>query len=244
MTTVPPVVELDADGAAELLAGAVARGLATRGRADVVVPGGRGLLPLLGPLAARGLPGPGWRLHLSDERLVPRGHPDRNVDAVAVLLGVAVADADGPGPGGRDAASPPVLLGPPDDGDGLPSVAGWGRLLAPVAAFDVVVLGVGTDGHTAGLFPGRPLGDGSDAPDVLAVGPAGDLPHRRVTLSARRLARTAAVLLVAVGDKGAAVAAIRTGADLDGPTGAVAGPPRYLLVAPDGVGTSRKSARV
>lgn len=240
MTSPTPVTELDVAAAVELVVRAAATAIAIRGRADLVVPGGRGLAPLVGPLAARGLPGPGCRLHLSDERVVPRGHPERNADAIARLLGVRAVAADHDRPDG-----PPVLVGPPDDAQGLPSLAGWRAALADLPAFDLVVLGVGTDGHTAGLFPGRATGDRSSEPDVLPVTPAGDLPHARLTLSASRLARSAGVLFVAVGaGKEAAVADLRDGADRDGPTGAVAGPPRYLLVVPEGAGTSRKSARV
>lgn len=226
--TVP--VEVDLAAAVDLIVRCTDEARAARGRVDVVVPGGRGLVPLRDPLAARGLPGPDWLLHLSDERVVPRGHPDRNADAVAALL-----DPRRPGP---------TPLGPPDDDRGLPSAAGWATALADVPRFALTVLGLGSDGHTAGLFPGRPSGVSTDAPDVLEVDPAGDLPHRRLSLSARRLARTAAVLLVAVGPgKEAVIDAVRRGDDGDAPTGALVGPPRYLLVVPDAE-RSRKSSRV
>ena len=239
MTTPDRPTEVDLDGAIGVIARAASAARRRDGRVDVVVPGGRGLTPLVDPLLDGGVLTRDWCLHLSDERVVPRGHPDRNVDGVATLLGGAARPTDP----GSDASGVPILVGPPDGPDGLPSAVAWTEALARVPRFAVTILGVGADGHTAGLFPGGPLGADADAPDALDVPPTGDLSHRRVTQSARRLARSDAVLFIAVGaGKEAAVAAVRAGADTDRPTGAIVGPPRYLLVVADG--TSRKSTRV
>ena len=202
--------ELDVRAAVDLVATLAAAGVAARGAADVVVPAGRGPARLFAALRARGLPGPAWRVHLADERCVPIGDPRRNADAVADALGS-------------------VPLGPPPTTDAGAASTAWAAALAPVGVFDAVMLGLGADGHVASIFPGatEPLAD--DAPDAVPAGPAAPTPPR-VTLSAARLRRTRALLLVVDGpDKDEAVARVRAGADAGLPTAALTGPPRWLV---------------
>lgn len=202
--------ELDLDGAVALVAARAAAGVSARGRADLVVPGGRGPLRLFAALRRRGLPGPTWRLHLSDERCVPAGDPRRNADGVAAALGADV-------------------LGPPPGTDPAVAAAGWSDALAAVGTLDVTVLGLGQDGHVAGIFPGDPGPVAADASDAVTAGPSA-APPARVTLSAGRLRRTGALLLVVDGPgKDVAVAGVRAGADTGLPTTRLAGPPRWLV---------------
>ena len=63
--------------------------------------------------------------------------------------------------------------------------------------FDVVVLGMGTDGHTASLFPdGDQLREAlaDDAPPLLAITAPG-APEPRVTMSLRRINATRSCFL-------------------------------------------------
>lgn len=91
--------------------------------------------------------------------------------------------------------------------------------------FDVVMLGVGPDGHVASLFPGHPA---LDVDDRIAVAVTGSPkpPPERISLTYAALNRTRAVwFLVAGGAKAEAVAKARTpGADKhDVPAAGVAG---------------------
>jgi 6-phosphogluconolactonase len=73
------------------------------------------------------------------------------------------------------------------------------------AAFDVLMLGVGPDGHIASLFPGFPQ---LDVDDAIAVGVTDSPkpPPERVSLTFPALARSQEVWFVVSGaDKGAAV---------------------------------------
>jgi 6-phosphogluconolactonase len=87
--------------------------------------------------------------------------------------------------------------------------------LRGVGEFDLVLLGLGEDGHTASLFPNRDWGTSPDAPDVLAVFDSPKPPPQRVSLSAARLTRARAVLFLVAGEsKRDAVARWRAGEQL------------------------------
>ena len=81
--------------------------------------------------------------------------------------------------------------------------------------FDLTLLGMGEDGHTASLFPGDPTGAGPQAPDALAVMNAPKPPPERISLSANRLNRSKAVKVLITGaGKREAVAGLRRGDDI------------------------------
>jgi 6-phosphogluconolactonase len=74
---------------------------------------------------------------------------------------------------------------------------------APV--FDLTLLGIGDDGHTASLFPAQILGDEPESPDVLAVYNSPKSPSQRVSLSARRLNQSREILFLVTGEKKQAI---------------------------------------
>lgn len=65
--------------------------------------------------------------------------------------------------------------------------------------FDLVILGIGADGHTASLFPHHPALDTSEDILVVAVENAPKPPPQRVSLTAATLSRAACVLFLATG---------------------------------------------
>lgn len=150
--------------------------LAARGRALLAVSGGRSPVALFAALRTQALDWAAVTVVLVDERVVPVDHPDSNTalvrrhllaDAAARATFVPFFDT----PGGADA-------------DALAAQAD--RRLATLAwPLDVVLLGMGEDGHTASLFPAAPGLDAAlaaDAPRVVGVRPAA-APHARLTLS-------------------------------------------------------------
>jgi 6-phosphogluconolactonase len=144
-----------------------------------------------------------------DERYVPGGDPDRNVrQAAESLLDHVDVDPDRmhPMPASDSGGHRSLADAAAAYGDELRSQGG--------GMFDVVMLGVGPDGHVASLFPGFPQ---LDVDDAVAV-PVTDSPKPppdRISLTFGALNRTRAVWFVVSGEgKADAVAkALATGTD-------------------------------
>lgn len=143
------VVESDAAALATKLATEVADCLQSaindRGQASLVVSGGSTPLPFFKALASVDIPWDRVTVTLADERWVDASHPDSNEKLVRdnLLTGLA---ASATFVSLKNSASTPE--------------AGWQQAESAIAALarplDVVVLGMGGDGHTASLFPDTP----------------------------------------------------------------------------------------
>jgi len=195
---------------ATLLARAVAARLVTRlvdaqaarGVAHLVVTGGGMGTAVLAELAAApARDAIDWaHLHVwwGDERFVPAGDPDRNdVGAKAALLDLVPLD-----PGHLHAM--PSSDGP--DADAEAAATRYAAELAaaarpedhgPVPAFDVLMLGIGEDGHVASLFPGMPAL--YDERPVVAVHGSPKPPPTRLSLTFGAIRAAHEVWLVAAG---------------------------------------------
>ena len=84
----------------------------------------------------------------------------------------------------------PTELGP------IEGAKAYAKTLAGVRAFDLVLLGLGEDGHTASLFPNQAV---DNSADVVPVFGAPKPPAQRVTLSQNRLNNTNEVLFLVTG---------------------------------------------
>ena len=195
-----------ADAAARRVAVALREAVAARGVAHVALTGGSTAVPLYERLVAAGAgAGVAWsavQCWWGDERFVPLDHPASNAGVAQDVLGiglglpaanhhpwpVATALADGSGPDGAARAyAAEVRSRVPLRSDGDP-------------VFDLLLLGVGPDGHVLSCFPGSP-GLAADAPLALGIpAPSHVEPHLpRVTFRARVVA-AARHVLVMVGD--------------------------------------------
>lgn len=144
-----------------------------------------------------------WHIYFGDERCLPPGDSERN----SRMAGEAWLDCV--------PISPVQLHAIPGELGALPATRIYAETLRTVGDFDLVLLGLGEDGHTASLFPGHEWGAAPGAPDTLAVLDAPKLPSRRVSLSAARLSRARQVIFLVSGEsKRSAVAKWRSGDDI------------------------------
>ncbi|MDM4719864.1 6-phosphogluconolactonase [Micromonospora sp. WMMA1363] len=195
---------------ADLLAQAVAARLlvrlldaqAERGQASVVLTGGRVATAVYRAVAA--LPARDavdWSrvdVWWGDERFLPAGDPDRNeTQARAALLDTVPLDPA--------RVHPMPAAGGPVGGDPEEAAARYAAELARAARpgtaalphFDVLLLGVGEDGHVASVFPEHPVH--YESRPVSAVRGSPKPPPVRTTLTLPAINTAEEVWLVATG---------------------------------------------
>jgi 6-phosphogluconolactonase len=150
-----------------------------KGAATLVVSGGRSPVAFFQHLAKEALDWSKVVVSLADERWVPVEHADSNAGLLKrYLLQGAAAKAQ--------------FLSLYSASANLEAAAEQAdRRLAELPPIDVLILGMGDDGHTASLFPGSPnLHEALDQNGVRRCWPmlAPTVPHQRLTMSRALLA--------------------------------------------------------
>jgi 6-phosphogluconolactonase len=192
--------------AAEHIREASVRAIAARGRFTLALAGGstpeKAYRLLAQPQRAGSIDWSKTHLFFGDERFVPHDDPRSNYGmARRALLRSAPIPAQQVFPIPTDLATPQE------------SAAAYARVLATffgvepgkdVPRFDLILLGMGDDGHTASLFPGKPALREQSA--WVVATPPGVLPPPvdRVTLTFPVLNTAREVLFLVTGEKKAA----------------------------------------
>lgn len=128
-----------------------------------------------------------WHIYFGDERCLPAGNPERNdtMAATTWLQHVAIPREQ--------------IHGVPCGQDPARAAAAYADTLAQAPGFDLALLGLGEDGHTASLFPGDHLAL-TTRELAIAVHNAPKPPPLRISLSPACLSRADAVWFIVTGE--------------------------------------------
>lgn len=158
--------------------------IAKRGSFLVVLAGGSTPKSVYQLLAKEQADWANWHVFHNDDRCLPVGHAERNSKMAreAWLNHVAIPQ--------NQIHDIPAELG------NIEGAKAYAKTLSGVRAFDLVILGLGEDGHTASLFPGHVV---DNSADVVPVFNSPKPPADRVTMSQSRLNNTHEVMFLVTG---------------------------------------------
>lgn len=163
---------------------AARQAIAQRGTFKIVLAGGSTPLKAYQQLADCEADWARWFVYLGDERCLPVDHPQRNSRMITeTWLSRGRIPA-------ANIAWIPAELGAQQ------GAAAYASLVRAVVPFDLVLLGMGEDGHTASLFPGQ-VHDSETL--VVPVFNAPKPPPDRISLNYPALADTRALMVLVTG---------------------------------------------
>ncbi len=198
---------------AEIVAGELADAVVARGQATLAVPGGTTPGPFLEALSRADLEWSKVKVMLTDERFVPETSERSNT---ALLRRSLLQNA------AQSAQLIPFYVAGDTPEDVLDGLA---RAVSDALPIDSCILGMGTDMHTASIFPGADKLDLALSPDAPVLVPmrAPGAPEPRITLPAHVLknARNIHVLIVGEAKKSALGEAFEANSALEAPIRAI-----------------------
>ncbi len=212
---------------AQSLTDILAQGIEKRGRASLVVSGGRTPLALFKTLSKTDIDWSKVDVTLADERWVDEDHEASNTRLVKDNLLQ------------NNASAANFVELKTDDADAADGIAQAESNLSSMSQpFDALILGMGEDGHTASLFPcSAQIEDGlnlSSGKICLAVQPT-TAPHQRISLTLPAILNSRNLFIHLTGEKKKAVLedALEHNTELEKPVTAVVNrAPVTLMWAP------------
>ncbi len=189
-----------ADAALEQIVNSAEKAIAARGGFKIVLAGGSTPEKIYQQLANAKTDWSKWMVYYGDERCLPADDKDRNsiMATNALLSKVSIPKAN--------VFTMPAELGATE------AAKKYREAIADVEQFDLVLLGMGEDGHTASLFPGH---DNDSEETVHEIYNSPKPPSDRISLSAKTLANTRQCFFIVTGSsKVDAVNKWKQGADL------------------------------
>lgn len=196
--------EAVAQAAADYLFQQIKTCVAEKSLCHVVLPGGSTPARCLELLAEKSLPWKNIHWYPGDERCYPVGHSERNDTMIRDKL--FSQQPLSPQKGASDNFHPvPVELGPEQGAEY------YSTLIDATGGLDIVILGMGEDGHTASLFPGNVALD--DLRSAVPVYDAPKAPGERISIGLTALRNAGECIVIATGkNKREALAKLKEGA--------------------------------
>ncbi len=158
--------------------------IAIRGNFSIVLAGGSTPKSIYQLLSKADANWANWHVYINDDRCLPVDHADRNSKMVDEVW---LSKVDVPS---SQFYAIPSELGP------IAGAKAYARTLKNVGTFDLVLFGLGEDGHTASLFPGHTI---DNSADVVPVFDSPKPPAERVTMSQNRLINTHEAIFLVTG---------------------------------------------
>lgn len=176
-------IEEAASLAAMEIAACASESIASLGRFRFLATGGKSARLVYRELVRQEACWKFWHVYLTDERCVPRNSQIRNDRMIRTEW--------------LDHVSIPSMQMYPIAGEmgALVGARRYAQVIESMEPFDMVLLGLGEDGHIASLFPGFDLGTELAVP----VFNAPKLPRERISVSPRALCNAKRVVVVAGG---------------------------------------------
>lgn len=180
------VTELEHDAVQTILSSAD-QAIAARGAFHLVLAGGTTPRRVYESLRTCAADWNNWHIYFGDERCLPLDHTERNsgMAARAWLDHVAIPKLQ-------------IHIIPAETG-AIQAAIEYAAIVDKVDFFDLVLLGLGEDGHTASLFPDHDWGLRSSSPSVIPILDAPKPPAERISLSTYRLSHARQVLFLVSG---------------------------------------------
>lgn len=189
-----------ADHACKLILSAAQQAIAERGIFRIVLAGGTTPKQIYSQLAKEAIDWQHWEFYLGDERCLPSDNAERNSRMIEQVWLDKIKVPS------RNIYWIKAELGPEQ------GATEYAEQIKNKLPFDMVLLGMGEDGHTASLFPTHQH-DSNEL--VHSVYHAPKAPAERISLSAKTLSNTEALMIIVTGaSKCDSVIAWENGKDL------------------------------
>lgn len=164
---------------------AAAKAIKNHGKFSIVLAGGSTPKSIYALLAKENADWANWQILINDDRCLPVDNNERNSKMVAQvwLNHINIPKAN--------IYNIPAELGP------IAGAAKYNDMIKQFGTFDLVLFGLGEDGHTASLFPGHAIDNSADVVPVLN---SPKPPAERVTMSQNRLNNTHEAIFLVTGN--------------------------------------------